>query len=264
MDVRASEPRLEPRGIPSVTPRGRLFRKYALLFAGIVSGALIANGLLDIWFSYREQRALLVRIQREQADAAAAKISQFVKEIEGQMGWTTQLAWSAGNIEQRRMEALRLLRQVPAITEIALLDPSGKEQLRVSRLAMDLVASNADRSREPAFVGAVANKSYYGPVYCRHESEPYMTVALAGTRRDAGVSTAEVNLRFIWDVVSQIKVGERGQVYVVDGQGRLIAHPDISLVLSNSDFSHIAQVRTALAASPGLHSSQEPFESIQG
>src|SRR5262245_60332421 len=61
-----------------------------------------------------------------------------------------------------------------------------------------------------------------------------------------------------------ISVLIRGQVYVVDGQGRLIAHPDISLVLSNSDFSHLAQVRRALAASAGQRSSLEPFESIQG
>ena len=44
----------------------------------------------------------------------------------------------------------------------------------------------------------------------------------AGTRRDAGVSVAEVNLKLIWDVVSQITVGERGHAYVVDAQGRLI------------------------------------------
>src|SRR5262245_16132241 len=148
MDVHSSEPSLETRAIASAAPRGRLFRKYALLFPCIVSGALIANGLFDIWFSYREQRALLIRIQREQADAAAAKISQFVKEIEGQMGWTTQLAWSAGNIEQRRLDVLRLLRQVPAITELVLVDPSGRERLKVSRLAMDEVASNTDRSKE--------------------------------------------------------------------------------------------------------------------
>ena len=262
MDIRASE-----LSTASLTPtgfRGRLFRKYALLFAGIVSAALIANGLFDIWFSYREQGALLIRIQSEQADAAAAKIGQFVKEIEGQLGWTTQLPWSPVNIEQRRLEALRLLHRVPAMTELALLDPSGREQLRVSRLAMDTVRSNIDRSREPAFVEAIANKFYYGPVYFRHESEPYMTVALAGARRDAGVSISEVNLRFIWDVVSQIKVGNRGQVYVVDSRGRLIAHPDISLVLSNTDFSSLAQVRSAFAVSAGLQSNQEPVESIQG
>jgi signal transduction histidine kinase len=263
MDVHAKEPSVRST-IGLASPRGRLFRKYVLLFAGIVSGALVANGLLDIWFSYREQKVLLIRIQREQAAAAAAKIGHFVKEIEGQMGWTTQLAWSAGHIEQRRLEALRLLRQVPAITELMLLDPSGREQLKVSRVGMDVVASQTDRSKEPAFLEAVVNKSHYGPVYFRHESEPYITIALAGARRDAGVSIAEVNLRFIWDVVSQIRVGDGGQVYVVDGQGRLIAHPDISLVLSNSDFARLAQVRTALATSSGSQLSQEPFEGIQG
>lgn len=264
MDALSHSPSVATTTSRPVTRRGRLFRKYVLLFAGIVSAALVTSGLLDIWFSYHEQRALLIRIQRQQADGAAAKIGQFVKEIEGQMGWTTELAWSPGNIEQRRLEALRLLRRVPAITDLGLLDSSGREQLRVSRLAMDVVAGNTDRSREPAFVESVANKSYYGPVYFRYESEPYMTVALAGARRDAGVSVAEVNLRFIWDVVSQIKVADRGQVYVVDGQGRLIAHPDVSLVLSNSDFSHLAQVRTALATSPGLRSYQQPFEGMQG
>ena len=142
---------------------------------------------------------------------------------------------------------LRLLRQVPAITELAQLDASGKERLRVSRLAMDVVASGTDFSKEPKFTEAVARKVYYGPVYFRRESEPYMTLAIAGTRRDAGVSVAEVNLKLIWDVVSQIKVGERGHAYVVDAQGRLIAHPDISLVLRNTDMSRLAQVSAARA-----------------
>ncbi len=74
-----------------------------------------------------------------------------------------------------------------------------------------------------------------------------MTLALAGTRKDAGVSIAEVNLKLIWDVVSQIKVGEHGHAYVVGDQGRLIAHPDISLVLRNTDMSKLAQVQAARA-----------------
>src|SRR5215470_3930136 len=78
-----------------------------------------------------------------------------------------------------------------------------------------------------------------------------MTLALAGTRRDAGVSVAEVNLKLIWDVVSQIKVGDHGQAYVVDAEGRLIAHPDISMVLRNTDLSGLAQVRSARAALSG-------------
>jgi len=154
--------------------RGRLFRKYVGLFLAVVCVALLTNGLSEFWFSFQEHKASLIRIQREQAEAAAAKISQFIKEIESQVGWTTQLPWSAGTIDQRRFDGLRLLRQVPAITELSQLDATGREQLRVSRLAMDVVASKTDFSKEPKFADAVAHKVYYGPVYFRRESEPYM------------------------------------------------------------------------------------------
>src|SRR5258708_8204337 len=78
-----------------------------------------------------------------------------------------------------------------------------------------------------------------------------MTLAVAGARREAGISVAEVNLKFIWDVVSQITVGEHGEAYVVDAMGRLIAHPDLSLVLRNIDLSNLAQVRAARASAAG-------------
>src|ERR1700761_4860530 len=203
----------EAAGPARTRRRSRLFTKYVALFVAVVAVALLSNGIFEVIFYYREHKAALIRIQQEQAEAAAAKISQFIKEIESQVGWTTQLPWSVGGtdeerrraVEQRRFDALRLLRQVPAITELAQVDSTGHERLRVSRLAMDQIDSGADLSQDPKFTEAVAHKVYYGPVYFRRESEPYMTLALAGTRKDAGVSIAEVNLKLIWDVVSQIK-----------------------------------------------------------
>jgi signal transduction histidine kinase len=252
-------------GAPAVKIRSRLFTKYVALFVAVVSVALLSNGIFEVFFYYREHKAALIRIQHEQAEAAAAKISQFIREIESQLGWTTQLPWSAGSIEQRRFDALRLLRQVPAITELAQVDSTGKERLRVSRLAMDVVDSGLDLSHDPKFTEAVAHKVYYGPVYFRRESEPYMTLALAGTRKDAGVSIAEVNLKLIWDVVSQIKVGEHGHAYVVGPQGRLIAHPDISLVLRNTDMSKLLQVQAALAGTaPAEAEELQGTRNIQG
>src|SRR6202158_5910022 len=126
---------------------GPLFRKYVGLFLAVVCVALLSNGLFEIFFSYREHTDALIRIQREQAEGAAEKIAHFIKEIENQIGWTTQLTWSAGTIAQRRFAGLRLLRQVPAITELAQLDPAGKEQLHVSRLAMDRGATQTDYSQ---------------------------------------------------------------------------------------------------------------------
>src|SRR6202044_2284400 len=91
------------------------------------------------------------------------------------------------------------------------------------------------------------------------------TLSLAGTRKDAGVSIAEVNLKLIWDVVSQIKVGEHGHAYVVGAQGRLIAHPDISLVLRNTDMSKLPQVQATQARNAGTNpEALEGAENIQG
>src|ERR1700678_4675670 len=96
---------------PGTKIRSRLFTKYVALFVAVVGVALLSNGIFEVFFYYREHKAALIRIQHEQAEAAAAKIGQFIKEIESQLGWTTQLPWSAGSIEQRRFDALRLLRQ---------------------------------------------------------------------------------------------------------------------------------------------------------
>jgi signal transduction histidine kinase len=229
--------------------RSRLFIKYTVLFVAVVVLALLANGGFEVIFSYQEHKGSLISIQQQQAVAAADKIEEFITQIESQVGWTTQLPWTDGTLDQRRFDALRLLRQVPAITELAQIDAAGHEQLKVSRLTMDVVGSGIDYSNKPEFTQAVAHKVYYGPVYFRRESEPYMTLSLAGTRRDTGVSIAQVNLKLIWDVVSKIKVGEHGRAYVVDSGGRLIAHPDISLVLRNTDMSRLAQVRNARAGS---------------
>ncbi len=233
-------------------PRGHLFWKYVVLFVILVSGALVTSGLVEIYFSYQENKTALVRIQREKAEAAASKIEQFIKEIESQIGWTTHSSFvpRAAALDQRRFDYLRLLRQGPAITEISHLDSSGKEQLRVSRLAMDVAASGADLSREPKFIEAKAGRTYFSPVYFRKESEPYMTIAMAGSGQDAGVTVAEVNLKFIWEVVSQLKIGKAGFAYVVDSRGTLIAHPDISLVLQKRDLSSFPQVQAARAEAP--------------
>jgi Cache domain len=49
----------------------------------------------------------------------------------------------------------------------------------------------------------------------------------------------------MWDVVQQTKVGDHGVAYVVDTQGRVIAHPDLSIGKSLRDVSSLAQVQEA-------------------
>jgi cache domain-containing protein len=221
-------------------------------------------------------RALVNRILLMQAEATAAKISQFIREIESQIGWITQLPWSSRTLDQRRFDAIRLLRQVPAITELSQLDATGKEMMKVSRLASAPVASQADFSQDPEFtvtvvatdpvghtllrtllgiVGAMEKKVYYGPVYFGRQREPYMTLTFTVLGREVGVSVVEVNLKLIQDVVSQAKIGEHGQANVIDAEGRLI-FPDITPV-HNTNVTEFARSRAARRGGAGSEPVQE-------
>ena len=114
---------------------------------------------------------------------------------------------------------------------------------------MNVVGSGKDYAQDPKFQIARDQGRYFSPVYFRKESEPYLTLGLAGARRDKGVTVAEINLKFIWDVISRIRVGRMGHAFVVDSQGLLIAHPDISLVLRKTDLSASPQIAAAKASS---------------
>ena len=228
-----------------------LAAKLALAFVGLVSLVLAVSGGLDMWLGYDQAEDAAVQMQQEKARDAAARITEFISDIETQLGWTTPRQWDALPIEQRRYDLIRLLREVPAIAEIAEIDGSGKEQLRLSRTAPDSIASGIDFSANPRFAEAEVKGVWFSPVYFRNQSEPYMTIAVAHDGHHAGVTVAEVNLKFIWDLVNAMQVGHNGYAYVVDRRGRLIADPDLSLVLRDTDWSHKPQVAAALAA---LHS----------
>ncbi len=236
-------------GAPVVAARLRrpLFYKYfAALFLAVVL-ALLIDGATEAWFGYREQRAAIGSRLHAEAIGAAGRIQAFLESARDQMQWTVQLPWTDDSADRHRFDALRLLRQVPAITELVLVDGAGVERLHLSRTQPDVVDAGTDRSADAAVVAAKANKVWYGPVTLHDNSEPFMAMAVAGNRGSAGVTIAVLNLKLIWDVITAIHIGEQGYAFALDGTGHLIAHPDISLVLRGGDDPK-ARALTALQA----------------
>ena len=229
-----------------------LGRRYALTFVLVVSLPLLVYGLLNSTLTFRQQRAALAAVQQAQADASAARIQQFLNNIELQLAWLTVLPWTPDAAPQRRLEALRVLRRAPAITDLVLLDEAGRERVAESRYALQRLDSLTDRSASPAFAATQAQQVYYGDVTLRKGSEPFVTVAVGGA--GAGTAIAEVSLKHIWDVVSRIHIGKQGIAYVVDRSGRLIAHPDFNLVLRDTNL--LSSLRAFEAGASGVPSAQ--------
>jgi len=239
-----------PASKPGHTFRGRLFRKYLLLILVLVGGALLTSGAVSIYFGYQENKAAIGTLQNEKAVGAASRIEQYIDRITQQLAYASLPQIDASDLETRRIEFLKLLRQAPEVTDIAQLDASGREVIAVSRLGMDRLNSQVDRAQEPAFVDAKRGKPWYSPVYFRKDTEPYMTISLRSGGERGPVTIADVNLKFIWDVVSRIKIGEKGKAYVVDRSGYLVADPDIGLVLRKTDLANLPHVKAATSGPP--------------
>ena len=233
-------------------PRRSLFLKYFVtLFVAAVM-PLMLGAISEAWFGYQDRRLQIDELLDVEARSAANRIQTFIDGIRDQLGWAVQLAWTEADDGPHRVDALRLLRQIPAISSITLVDQTGTERTFVSRLGLNRIGRGADMSADPAVLGARAGRTWYGPVRYERDSEPYMTIAVIGNRAATGVAIAEINLKLIWDVIAAIKIGDTGFAIVVDDDGRLIAHPDISLVLrGKAGASDFDRLRSTIAAAGG-------------
>jgi signal transduction histidine kinase len=240
---------------------GRLVRDYFFFSAILISGGLITSGLLEIYFRYYENREHVALIQRNAAATAALKIGQFIEKIEGHMkaaSFSSDIA-SRGLSPEYKTELKKLLSIAPSITELIAFDSNGVKQAQASRVRAVFSDDKQDYAKSASFLRVKQGGTYFGPVYFLRDSEPYMTVAVPIERlvgEAIGVLQAEVNLRFIREVVSAIKVGKAGYAYAANRSGELFAHPDISVVLQRLNVSGLEQVKDAFNLNAEAHVSK--------
>jgi signal transduction histidine kinase len=230
----------------SGSKRRRVFRRYAAVLVGLVTTVLVTSGGIEAYFAYQDNKDSLGEVERAKAANAATVIEQFVGEIQRQVAST----FLPGQIDdralkRRRADFFHLFSQVPALGEMGYIDWSGKELFRVSPDAPPS-GEGRDRSDDPVFTRPNVDRPYFGPVTFKNGSEPHMTMALREQGTIGGVTFADVGLKFARDAISGIKVGDAGHAYVVDSNGNLIIHPDITLILARKNLSSLPQVRAAL------------------
>jgi signal transduction histidine kinase/CheY-like chemotaxis protein len=232
--------------------RGRIVRRYFLICATLVGASLIVGILLEMGFRFQEARQNLEVVHRQMAELAAMRIRNYIEDV----ARAVHLAAQPRNVVGDRVgddyiiDLHNLLKNVPAIRNVVALDMAGHEELRLSRIARSVPDAAADHSATDYFTAARAGETYFGPVIFPPNSfEPRIVIATPiepFVGEVIGVLAAEVNVRYVWDVVQEIQIGESGYAYVVDGTGSLVAHPDLHLVLQRKNTSDHPQVAAVL------------------
>jgi class 3 adenylate cyclase/HAMP domain-containing protein len=222
--------------------REGLFAKYVVSLVGLVVFVLAVNGAMETWFSYRATRTTLTDAMSEKAEATARRIEQSISELERQISWVTRA--SVVTLEQRRADYAQLLNQVPAISQLSQLNGNGREQLRLSRTTIS-VASGTDFSRDIRFTETVARGVSFAPAFFR-DKHPFMSIAVAHSGFNAGVTVADIDLGFLTDFLGDAQVGKLAYAYVVDQRGQVLTSsargPEVA-----KDLSKLPQVAALIA-----------------
>jgi signal transduction histidine kinase/CheY-like chemotaxis protein len=226
-----------------------LFRRYVITLAGLVSVSVLTVGAILALYHYSQDLRRAHELQTAEARAVAASIDAYLRDIEGVLR-SLSLRLPEGTAAGRDAQARDFrdaLKFEPAILNIRSLDAQFLETNFVSRLDADRIESGTPHLATQQLLRRCASAFCYGPIFVRDQTEPYVALALK-TQPGNETLAAEISVRFIDDLLAKLSIGKAGRAYVVDLNGRLLAHPDLRTLLRRSDVSQLSQVRVVRAA----------------
>jgi len=234
---------------PSKQPRAALSLTTTLAIAFFTLSAvvlLISSGL-QIVSNVQTQREAISNKQQLIAQEASRTVSNFIQEKFSVLATTVELVdLIRAPAEEQKQILDSLLGLQPAFRQLVVLNAQNQEVAHGSRISL-VAAGGLSGQLKGDILGQVKQgKRYISSVYFDpNSSEPLVLIAVpvrTALGDFQGALVAEVNLKFMWDLVDQIKVGETGYAYVVDKQGKLIAFSDAARVLKGEDISHVPAV----------------------
>jgi putative nucleotidyltransferase with HDIG domain len=179
------------------------------------------------------------------AENAAQSVDLFFRTIEENL-YTAAASYEIGSVlEKRRGDLLPyLIKLPPYIKEITVLDRGGADISRASRERfVSRPEANKKRISLPLKV-LIKENIHFSKIHNTGFGEPWITVTVPvknGTRVKGWLSE-DISLKGFWHSITGIHLGEKGYIFVVDENGKVIAHPDWSVVIKGANLKTSPQV----------------------
>jgi methyl-accepting chemotaxis protein len=218
----------------------------AVAFLALSAVVLVISNALNIYFTYEIQQEAIASQQQMIANDAADAVKGFIQEKFGMLETTAGVGNLIEDQENQKMVLDKLLGLEHSFRQLVLLNAQEKELARVSRLSGIISVQLTEANVSELFYKVRRGETYISQVYIDEvTSEPMTIIAVPVTDVFGdfkGALMAEVNLKFMWDLVGGLKIGDKGVAYVVDKKGNLIAFGDTSRVLRGENLACLEEV----------------------
>jgi HAMP domain-containing protein len=239
--------------------KNTIHRRLTLAFIALAIIPLLLVAIVLAWQSFNVQQQQALLLQREVAQGVGGQVRAFIQKIESQLRLTVQLEPLLRLDDEQQSTVLsQVLSYLDVAEELVLLDAAGQEQARLSWLGIVTEADLGSREKAQEFlIPLTSGNSYYSPVrFNQTTGEPFMTLAIplieVREGKIEGVLVADIRLKQIWELIASIPVESGDNLYMIDSQGRVVAHRNPSVVLRGTTFERPEQDGRARGLTGGL------------
>ena len=238
--------------LPAIGLRlGTLRRRLFLLLAAASVIAVVGVNLIWLPGAVRDVQGARSELELVAVRGVRDQIDYFLADKEEAMMTIAQLFRAAvidGDPKGVATVGQRFLARERAFEEIGIFEPPRAWRYRLSR--REVMTSSSDDA-PPALDGTPQPRAVaWGAVTTTETSEPWVTIAtpLSGAAEGRPLVVGVLNLKELWSLMADVRLGQGGRAYVVDRRGGLIAADDVNLVLK----------RLSLIGRPFVQSLLEP------
>lgn len=183
----------------------------------------------------------------DKAQSAGDQLQNFITKVElDHLGISQEYIRNIGNMTQVLPVVEYALRQNRLITKINILSPTGRILIRGDKFSTTLSQdANFEIPSEP-FKKALQGESGISKIYSvqeggvPHSYVDFYTPITSPQGGVIGIVNSQLRMDMMWDLLAQISIGQKGFTYVVDDEGRLVAHPNAKLVSEGPNLSNRA------------------------
>ena len=236
--------------LPAIGLRlGTLRRRLFLLLASASVIAVVGVNLIWLPGALRDVHAARTELELVAVGGVRDQIDFFLADKEEAMTTIAQLFRAAvidGDPKGVAIVGHRFLARERAFEEVGIFEPPRTWRYRLSRREV-MAISTADAP--PALDGMpLGRRVTWGAVTTTETSEPWVTIAtpLSSTAESRLLVVGVLNLKDLWPLIADVRLGQGGRAYVVDRRGGLIAADDVNLVLKRLSLIDRPIVRSLL------------------
>jgi signal transduction histidine kinase len=217
--------------------RNSIRARLTMLFIALAVGPLVVVGVVLSWLNFATQEQHAFDLQLKMTQLVAAEMNAFIEKIEDLMQLAGQ-ALGEKSLSQLGTESIlsQLLLKSDSFDEVILLNQQGHALVHLSRLHLPPGDTEDWSERDEFIIPKMSGLAYFSSVqFNKVTGEPLIIISLPTfelqSGRVEGVLLSMVRFKKIWDLLAGIKVSPGQNLYIVDPEGKVVAHRNPSVVL---------------------------------